>query len=1358
MINECVFKKAFVQKLVYVYRINDKEHEGVLKVGDATYSDDETLEDAAKRRIREQTQTAGIVNFDLLYTESVPFRDYDVHKVLIRSGIAKKVFDEEHKANEWFYADLETVKKAILAAREGRSSLYASEISEGKTPIVFRPEQKDAINLAVKAFKKKSGSHKMLWNCKMRFGKTVCAHEVIKECGYNRTLILTHKPVVDEGWFEDYSKIFYDKENFCYGSKHRGESLENCKKRGFVYFASIQDMRGSEKAGGKFDKNEDIFAIDWELIIIDEAHEGTKTELGKKVLELCKKENTRVLYLSGTPFNLMDDFKEDEIYTWDYIMEQKAKADWEKTHFGDYNPYSVLPKMNIFTYDLGKLYPEYADSDIAFNFREFFRTNAAGDFVHKDNVKQFLDLMCKESDDSNYPYSKAEYRDNFRHSLWIIPGVKEAKALSKMLQEHDVFSQFKIANVAGDGDEEVAEKDALKIVNSAIGKKAEETYSITLSCGKLTTGVSVKPWTAVFMLSGSYNTTASTYMQTIFRVQTPAVIGGKQKEECFVFDFAPDRTLKVIAESAKISSRGKTNGGGDRAILGDFLNFCPIIAFKGSEMKAYDTDKMLGALKKAYVEKVVRNGFEDGKLYNENLMKLDKVELEEFDNLKKIIGTTKAMQGTLDFDLNKTGLTDEDHGGAQTEPRQTKALTEEERKAKELLEMAKKNRATAISILRGISIRMPMMIYGAELKNEEVITIDNFTKIVDDVSWKEFMPQGVTKAMFAKFKKYYDEDIFREAGVKIRDMAKAADKMSIEERIDRIASIFATFRNPDKETVLTPWRVVNMHLASSVGGWAFWSADGKIELKEPSLAEIAGVTKEVFKKKAHILEINSKSGLYALYCAYSVYRERKKMEIGINAEKELCEKLWKSVLEDNIFVLCKTPMARSITKRTLSGFTGAKTNIAYIENLVEKLRSAKEKLNAPRKTDLTLPEGQTSCSQKDTLNAPRNTLLMPRGAGSEIIDEIREAFCEKSVFSADALFEDEGVLKEEDGNMKFDAIVGNPPYQVMANGDANGSDPIYHLFIDTAINLGDKVSFIHPARFLFNAGKTPKDWNEKMLNDEHYKVVKYWANSTEVFPTVDIKGGVAVTYWDKKQIFGKIGTFIPYPELASVLKKVLETDFKTFADLVYTRTLYRFTDNLYKENPWAKDRPSKGHLYDMSSNAFDIFPELFFDEKPNDENEYAGIYGLSNKKRVYKWIKKSYVKVPDNFDFYKVLVPAANGSGAIGEVLSTPVIGQPVIGHTETFLSVGKFDTQEEAENCMKYIKTKFARAMLGTLKITQHNIQETWQNVPLQDFASASDIDWSRSIPEIDQQLYAKYGLSAEEVEFIEKNVREME
>ena len=360
----------------------------------------------------------------------------------------------------------------------------------------------------------------------------------------------------------------------------------------------MQDLRGSELVGGNFDKNDEIFGTQWDFIIIDEAHEGTQTELGKNVIQELQKGNTKVLHLSGTPFNLLDNYEEDEIYTWDYVMEQKAKTEWDKIHFGDPNPYAPLPKLNIYTYDLGKILRDYKDEEVAFNFREFFRVNDTGNFLHEKDVLSFLNLICKEDEESNYPYSTEEYGDNFRHSLWMVPGVKEAKALSKMLKSHPVFGQFDVVNVAGDGDEEESKEEALEKVEKAISDKPHETYTITLSCGRLTTGVSVKAWTAVFMLSGSHNTSSSGYMQTIFRVQTPATINGKVKEECFVFDFAPDRTLKVIAETAKISAKAGKTSGEDRKIMGEFLNFCPIIAIHGSKMKSYDVNGMLEQLKR----------------------------------------------------------------------------------------------------------------------------------------------------------------------------------------------------------------------------------------------------------------------------------------------------------------------------------------------------------------------------------------------------------------------------------------------------------------------------------------------------------------------------------------------------------------------------------------------------------------------------------------------------------------------------------------------------------------------------------------------------------------------------------------
>lgn len=342
---------------------------------------------------------------------------------------------------------------------------------------------------------------------------------------------------------------------------------------------------------------------------------------------------------------------------------------------------------------------------------------------------------------------------------------------------------------------------------------------------------------------------------------------------------------------------------------------------------------------------------------------------------------------------------------------------------------------------------------------------------------------------------------------------------------------------------------------------------------------------------------------------------------------------------------------------------------------------------------------------------------------------------------------------------KFYAVIGNPPYQEQVQGDnKNSATPIYPVFMEGAYSVGEIVELVHPARFLFNAGATSKTWNHKMLEDPHFKVLSYKADSSKVFNNVDIKGGVAVTLRDSKRDFGEIGVFTAYPELNTLLKKVrARNDFSSFSQIVITRTAYRLTDKMHEDHPGAINLLSQGHPYDMSTNIFDRLPMLFFNKDPHDNCEYVRILGRENNRRVSKYIRADYVNQPDNLNKWKVFVPAANGSGSLGEVLSTPLIGQPLIGHTESFISIGSFDTELEAEAAIKYIKTKFARCMLGVLKATQHNPPEKWAYVPLQDFTSNSDIDWSQSVADIDQQLYAKYGLSDDEIAFIESHVKEM-
>ena len=326
----------------------------------------------------------------------------------------------------------------------------------------------------------------------------------------------------------------------------------------------------------------------------------------------------------------------------------------------------------------------------------------------------------------------------------------------------------------------------------------------------------------------------------------------------------------------------------------------------------------------------------------------------------------------------------------------------------------------------------------------------------------------------------------------------------------------------------------------------------------------------------------------------------------------------------------------------------------------------------------------------------------------------------------------------------------------MDQGQGTGAGPIYHHFIDLAMAIAPQGTLIHPARCLFNAGKTPRAWNERILQDRHFQVIGYWPNSMDIFPSADVRGGIAISYWNRQMDFGEIGIFTPFDELRQILDRVKCTNPTPLSDIIAPRECYRLTLALYEEHPDMEGRQSAGHKYSLGANVFEIFPELFHDAAPEGEMS-ARIYGRSNNQRCYKWCKRSYIFSHDNFERYKVIIPEANGSGIIGEVLSTPLIGAPFVGYTGSFIGIGHFETESEAAACLKYVKTKFARTLLGTLKVTQHNTREAWQNVPLQDFTSPSDIDWSLSVAEIDQQLYAKYHLAPEEIAFIEERVRPM-
>jgi superfamily II DNA or RNA helicase len=1340
------FNNTFSYKLIYVFGIPDKLHEGLLKIGEATVQDfddktllkdnSEMLIAAAIDRIDNYTKTAGI-RYELFYTtlaitnNGMAFKDNDVHNVLERSGIAQPKYDL-NGATEWYKCDLETAKKAINAVKEGKKSLSPGDISYLKTPIIFRPEQKDAIERTIKVFKKgiveKENQAHMLWNAKMRFGKTLSALEVTKKMQFDKTLIITHRPVVKKSWFDDFDKIFYDQKNYIYGSREKGETLENLiilskNQKKIIYFESIQYSRLAESVGGRLKKNDNLFKLDWDFIIIDEAHEGTQTLLGNEVIQSLIESTykTKALYLSGTPFNLIglesrQSFKNEEVFTWDYVDEQTRKRDWVIEHFGDSNPYESLPKMNIYTYDLASIIPKnkYQDiEDTAFNFKEFFKVWTGneeidklkkdsnlkvGTFIHDKDVKRFLDLLI-EKGEHNYPFSTNLYRENFRHTLWMLPGVKEAKAMSQILKAHNIFQHFTVVNVAGDGDEEVKKDDALRLVLNAISDKPEETRTITLSCGRLTTGVTVPAWSAVLMLSGSSSTSPSSYLQTIFRVQTPATIEGRIKTNCFVFDFAPDRTLKMVAEAGKLSTqKGATND--DRKKMEDFLNFCPVIGIHGSEMKPYDTENMMIQLKRAYIDRVARNGFDDRNLYNDNLLELTELEIAKFQDLKKILKSTNTARTLNDILINNQGL----DGQVREEPdeKTKRHLTKEEKAQQEERRKKQRERSSAIAILRGIAIRIPLLVYGAEIGLSQKIDVNNFTQLIDDKSWIEFMPKGVTKKMFGEFSKYFDNEIFVEAGLKIRRQAKAADELGPLERVQAIADLFATFKNPDRETVLTPWRAVNMHLGECIGGANFYEDNYEkiIRINDNTSARWVdknGVTNNIFTTDSQILEINSKTGLYPLYCAISIYQK-----VKIKGQIQNVNNLWRDILENNIFAICRTKMAKAITERTLRGFRDkneSKTNVFVIEDIAERMSQ------------------QYHENYKYLVNQITNGKTWEKGANV----------------------------------MKFNAVVGNPPYQ------SDAKQQIYTDFYLLARELGDVVSLIFPVGW-----QEPKTANNlSKLNNLEIKGDKqivFIDNRQNVFPGISGAEWTNFILWKKGHdnklegnqkvyINGKKEQIIKLLIEKSEVEKPLEiielankvTSFKSFysmIELVSSLKPYGLRTDFF-------DNPSKYNLPAPS-------------ERKSHKNDLK-IYGLKNRRQVELYIPFNYPlpKLTKSLKKYKVFVGKAWGNWSdnyLGGSYSDVIVGLPNELCTENFLEVGPFDNVDDAHSMAKYLLTSFLRGLLFMNKYSQDNSKEKFLAVPLQQFKEKW---WKGSISSIDENLFIKYGLNGKIIDYLKINIQ---
>lgn len=666
-----------------IYAYSDIRYDGKLKVG-------YTATKTAKERVKEQYPTkTPSQSWTLLLDEPAIredgsfFTDHDVHKALKRHGI-------ERDLGEWFDCDVKAVQSALMAIRTGKPNLEHRTQS-----FKMRPEQQEAVDRTSQYFTniKQDEAYRnkephFLWNAKMRFGKTFTAYQLAKKMDWKKILILTFKPAVHNAWQEDLENhIDFEGWQFVSNNENTLTYEEADKTKPIVCFGSFQDYLGKNKAtGGIKTKNEWVHATNWDCVIFDEYHYGAWRESAKDLFdndeakseqeyalssdlknfdeELLPITTEHYLYLSGTPFRALNsgEFIEEQIYNWTYSDEQKAKEEWQDKHPDEPNPYASLPKMVMMTYQLPDAVKTIAQQGEfnEFDLNEFFFAEGTGKdakFKHEEYVQKWLDLMRNALPDAYVdslklgrqkppmPFSDVNLLGNLLHTFWFLPSVASCDAMENLLkQRQNVFYQdYQIVNASGT--KAGIGSEAIPPVKRAMGKNPLARKSITLSCGKLTTGVSIAPWTGILMLRNM--TSPEGYFQAAFRVQTPWVMRGHNpndpnneeiiKELCYVFDFAPTRALRQISD---YSCRLNVGEQSPERKVEDFIQFLPVLAYDGSSMRQIDAAGVLDIAMQGTTATLLAKRWESALLVN-----VDNFTLQRFLDDENAMKTLQKIEG-----------------------------------------------------------------------------------------------------------------------------------------------------------------------------------------------------------------------------------------------------------------------------------------------------------------------------------------------------------------------------------------------------------------------------------------------------------------------------------------------------------------------------------------------------------------------------------------------------------------------------------------------------------------------------------------------------------------------------------------
>lgn len=1299
------------------------------------------------------------------------FRDYAVHTFLEREKQKKRLHPADVTAGTYYSkeffkdtspADIEEAIcdiKTDYANNEQKYLFYSVETLRPEDTVfartdsyLLRPNQKATVNAFQRAVK--NGHHNLLMYAVMRFGKSFTSMCCAVKIDANLVVVVSAKADVMTEWkktVESHTKFskydFVTAKNLSRNYHTITEKLSSGRK--VVVFLTLQDLKGDKIK----DRHQEVFGQEIDLLLVDETHFGARAEKYGEVLKsaqyiadikykkdaddfveaskadamikILKAKNT--IHLSGTPYRILmgSEFtREDIIAFYQFIDIVKDQQKWDKKHILDdnykewENPYYGFPQMVRFAFvpnESSRIKLEnLKKSGTTYAFSALFRPKSiskADDALHKQFLyeREICDLFSvidgSKDDDCLLGFLDFDNIKNgnmCRHIVIVLPYCASCDALEAMLKKNaDKFKNlcdYEIVNISG-VDNPVKYKTATDVKRTIAKFEEQGKKTITLTVNRMLTGSTVPEWDTMLF----FKDTASPqeYDQAIFRLQNQYIktyvdkegntIKYNMKPQTLLVDFDPNRMFAMQEKKSKIYNVN-TEKGGNSELRSRIKRELDI-----SPIITVNADKMV-KVKAVDILEAVSNYQKDKGIKEEAL-------------------DIPVDLGVLDNDLVRYVIERENEIGSRSGLSAT--AYEREDNADSAGDMAVPDAQNGVQEKDG-DCGNNRGIYASDQHN-----YDGADSSVDNAaSFDEQRKKAIS--LSKKIQSYYTRILLfafitKDAVISLSDIL---DKIGSEENA-RIAKnlglnveVLTLLNTNTNKFVLSDldYKIQNLNKLSraddmspaqkaSVAVSKFGKlGDAIVITPSKTCAEMVDLLpddlfKHLGETRGKLLDIAGTAGEYAVALC------NKMRALGIDNE----------VIANSIYTIPKSPICFELVRK-LYEMLGLNT-----QNIAKEFVA----------TDL----------------------LEIKDGNNIDYDKITALLTQNKSFATVKLT-DTPKQQGESNMIKFDAVVGNPPYQ---EGIENTSDsPVYHLFLETAFKISSIVSMITPARFLFNAGKTPKSWNEKVLNDDHFKVVLYSPKSTDFFPNVDIKGGVAVTLRDSSQNFGKLGIFLQYQELNTILTKVRNLNECSLSNQVYSPESYKFSDVLHKENPEIAKKLSKGHLYDITSNIFEKIPEIFSNCPSNINN--VGLYGRKNNERVVMWTKRQYLEPHDNLDHYKVFIPKSNGTGAIGEVLSTPIIGEPGIGHTQTFISIGKLDSIFEAKALLQYIKTKFLRCMLGVLKVTQDNKKAVWEYVPLQDFTENSDIDWSKSVAEIDQQLYKKYNLSEEEIAFIESMIKPME